>query len=187
VDSAVQVSADWSSFASQVSDANPPLLDDSQLRESRQQLGQFLTRTPLPLGPGQWAGLSTSPLIVVAGAAASAKADGVTPELEVLYRDALTSNVALVAGSFPPASSLGSKLHVAVTEATAARFGLHPGSVLKLADYSARVPSTPPPWRPPTTCPPRRRAGPPTGRARCSPIRASSPPCRPSSCSSTCS
>jgi putative ABC transport system permease protein len=140
VDSAVQVSADWSSFASQVSDANPPLLDDSQLRESRQQLGQFLTRTPLPLGPGQWAGLSTSPLIVVAGAAASAKADGVTPELEVLYRDALTSNVALVAGSFPPASSLGSKLHVAVTEATAARFGLHPGSVLKLADYSARVP-----------------------------------------------
>ena len=140
VDSAVQVSADWGSFASQVSNANPPLLEDSQLSESRQQLGQFLTRTPLPLGPGQWAGLSTNPLIVTAGAAASAQPGGISPELEVLYRDTLTSNVTLVAGSFPPAGSLGSKLRVAVTEATATRFGLHPGSVLKLAVYDTKVP-----------------------------------------------
>ena len=113
VDSAVQVSSDWGSFASQVSEASPPLLGDSQLSQSRQQLGRFLTRTPLPLGPGQWAGVSTSPLIVVAGAAASAKADGVTPELEVLYRDALTSNVTLLAarsrGSAPWAASCMSR------------------------------------------------------------------------------
>ncbi len=140
VDSAVQVSADWASFASQVSQANPPLLDDSQLSESRQQLGQFLTRTPLPLGPGQWAGLSTDPLLVTAGAAASAQPGGIAPELEVLYRDALTSNVTLMAGSFPPPGSLGSKLHVAVTEATATRFGLRPGSVLELAVDSVKVP-----------------------------------------------
>src|SRR5579859_3157479 len=140
VDSAVQVSTDWGSFASQVSSANPPMLDDSQLAESRQQLGQFLARTPLPLGGGQWAGLSTSPLIVAAGAAASAKPGGVAPELEVTYRDALTSNVTLISGSFPAASSLGSTLHIAVTQATAARFGLHPGSVLELTENSKQVP-----------------------------------------------
>ena len=140
VDSAVQVSADWGAFASQVSSANPPMLDDSQLAESRQQLGQFLTTTPLPLGPGQWAGLSTNPLIVTSGAAASAKPNGIAPELEVIYRDALTSNAVLLAGSFPPASGLGSTLHIAVTAATAARFGLHPGSVLKLAVYRQKVP-----------------------------------------------
>ena len=201
VDSAVQVSADWASFASQVSQANPPLLEDSQLSETRQQLGQFLARTPLPLGPGQWAGLSTSPLIVTSGAAASATSGGIAPELEVLYRDTLTSNVALVAGSFPPASSLGTRLHIAVTQATAARFGLHPGSVLKLAEYSARVPvivtAVVRPRSPgaafwnvdtaalaPSYNVPGPTAGRPlTGQARCSPTRASSPPCRPPSSS----
>lgn len=131
VEKAVQVSADWSSFSTQVSFASPPFLDDSQLSESRSQLAGFLARTRLTLGPGQWDGLSTNPLIVTAGAA-KAMAGLVQPELEVLYRDPLASNVTLVAGSFPPPSRLGANLHIAVTTATAARFGLHPGSVLKL-------------------------------------------------------
>ncbi len=46
VDSAVQVSADWASFASQVSNANPPLLDDSQLSETRQQRCSAWSRWP---------------------------------------------------------------------------------------------------------------------------------------------
>ena len=50
VDRAVQVSVDWNSFASQVSNSIPPLLDDSQLSESQRQLARFLTATPLPLG-----------------------------------------------------------------------------------------------------------------------------------------
>ena len=141
VEKAVQVSDDWNSFASQVTDSSPPVLGDSQFSESRSQLARFLTATPLPLGTGQWAGLSTDPVTVTAGAAASAKANGAAPRLEVIYRDALTSNITLVAGSFPAPANLGSTLHIAVTTATAARFGLHPGSVLTLAADSAKVPA----------------------------------------------
>ena len=140
VDRAVQVTDDWYTFANTVSQSTPPILDDSQLGESRNQIARFLAKTPLPLGPGQWAGLSTNPLIVDAGAAPRAISGGVPPELEVIYRDTLTSNVTLVAGSFPPPSSLGQTLHIAVTVPTATRFGLHPGSVLKLDVETAKVP-----------------------------------------------
>ena len=99
VDRAVQVTDDWGSFAGQVTDTIPPALDDSQLSESRRQLAHFLTATPLPLAAGQWASLSTNPLTVTAGAPPSAKPNGVPPRLEVIYRDPLTSNVTLVAGS----------------------------------------------------------------------------------------
>jgi putative ABC transport system permease protein len=142
VDQAVQVTTDWSSFANQVSGSNPPIVDDSQLSESLQQLARFLAATPLPLGADQWGGLSTNPLTVTAGAAPTAIAAGVAPRLEVIYRDRLTGNVTLVAGSFPPPGSLGSTLHIAVTTQTAARFGLHPGSVLKLAAADGSVPVT---------------------------------------------
>jgi putative ABC transport system permease protein len=142
VETAVQVSDDWNSFTTQVTGSSPPVLGDDQFSESRSQLARFLATTSLPLGPGQWYGLATNPLIVTAGAAPSAKAAGVAPELEVIYRDTLTSNVSLVAGSFPPPGSLGSTLPIAVTTQTAARFGLHPGSVLKLAAVSASVPVT---------------------------------------------
>ena len=142
VDKAVQVSDDWASFASAVTGTNPPALDNMQLSESRQQIAQFLAAAPLPLGPGQWASLSTNPLTVTAGAAPSAKPGGAAPKLEVIYRDPLTSNVTLVAGSFPPPNSLGSRLHIAVTAQTAARFGLHPGSVLKLSVNNANLPVT---------------------------------------------
>ncbi len=140
VDRAVEVSVDWSSFANQVSNSIPPVLDDSQLSESQRQLAHFLAATPLPLGAGQWASLSTNPLTVPAGTPPSAEPSGVAPRLEVIYRDPLTSNVTLVAGSFPPPGSLGSTLDIAVTTATAARFGLHPGSVLRLAVDRATVP-----------------------------------------------
>ena len=137
---AVQVSDDWNSFTTQVTGSSPPMLDDSQLGESQHQLARFLARSSLPLGPGQWAGLTTNPLIVTAGAAPSAKPGGVAPELEVIYREPLTSNVTLVAGSFPPPGDLAGPLRVAVTTQTAARYGLHPGSVLKLAAVNRNVP-----------------------------------------------
>ena len=112
VDRAVQQTYDWNSFTSQVSGSSPLMLDDSQLSESQRQLAQFLKATPLPLGAGQWAGLSTRPLTVTAGAPPSAVPNGVAPRLEVIYRDPLTSNVTLVAGSFPPISSLGSEAYI---------------------------------------------------------------------------
>ena len=75
VDRAVQVTDDWNVFASQVTGSGPPMLDDSQLSESQHQLAHFLTATPLPLAAGQWAGLSTSPLTVTAGAPPSANTE----------------------------------------------------------------------------------------------------------------
>jgi len=140
VDRAVQVTDDWYTFANTVSSSTPPALADSQLSGSRSQIARFLAATRLPLGPGQWAGLTTNPLSVTAGAAPGAIVNGVAPRLSVIYRDPLTSNVTLVAGSFPAPGSLGSTLHIAVTTATAARFGLHPGSRLRLAAASAPVP-----------------------------------------------
>jgi len=140
VDRAVQVTDDWFTFANTVSGSTPPSLADGQLSQSRGQIAHFLATTPLPLGPGQWAGVSTNPLVVVSGAAPRAISGGTPPELEVIYRDELTSNVTLVAGSFPPPSSLGQRLHIAVTAATAARFGLHPGSVLRLEADSTKTP-----------------------------------------------
>ncbi len=141
VDRAVQVTEDWLTFANEVSFTTPPALYDDQLRESRSQISHFLAATPLPLGPGQWAGLTTNPLEVTCGfGPAAISAIGVPPRLEVIYRDTLTSNVTVVAGSFPPPSSLGGTLHVAVTAATAARFGLRPGSVVKVALKPVNVP-----------------------------------------------
>ena len=140
VDRAVQVTDDWFTFANTVSGSTPPSLADGQLSQSRGQIAHFLATTPLPLGPGQWAGVSTNPLVVVSGAAPRAISGGTPPELEVIYRDELTSNVTLVAGSFPPPSSLGQRLHIAVTAATAMRFGLHPGSVLGLEADSTKTP-----------------------------------------------
>jgi len=140
VDKAVSVTDDWNSFTSQVTPAGPLVLDDSQLSESQQQLAQFLAATRLPLGAGQWASLSTEPLTVTDGAAPSAEPGGIAPKLEVIYREPLAGNATLAAGSFPPPGSLGSTLHIAVTTATAARFGLHPGSVLTLAARNASVP-----------------------------------------------
>ena len=140
VDKAVQVTDDWSSFTTEATGTSPPMLANSQLSESQSQLAHFLTAAPLPLGAGRWAGLSTDPLTVTAGAPPGAIFNGVAPRLSVIYRDPLTSNVTLVAGSFPPPGSLGRTLHIAVTTATAARFALHPGSVLKLAADSTDVP-----------------------------------------------
>jgi putative ABC transport system permease protein len=140
VDQAVQVTYDWNSFATQVGSSLPPVLDSTQLTESRFQLARYLAATPLPLAAGQWAGLSTSPLTVRAGAPPGLASTGVPPRLEVIYRDPLTSNVTLVAGSFPPPGGLGRTLRIAVTTATAARFALHPGSVLRLAVNGASVP-----------------------------------------------
>jgi putative ABC transport system permease protein len=140
LDQAVQVTYDWNTFATQVSGTIPPMMDDSQLSESRLQLARFLAAAPLPLEAGQWAGLSTDPLTVRAGTPPSLASTGAPPRLEVIYRDALMSNVTLVAGTFPPPGALGSTLHIAVTTATAARFALHPGSALRLAVNGTPVP-----------------------------------------------
>jgi putative ABC transport system permease protein len=141
----VQVSDDWGDFTGELAQTgeSSPNLTETQLTESTSEIGRSLAATPLPLAAGAWAGLSTNkPLVVASGAAATAQAVG-PPRLEVLYRDPLTSNARLVAGTYAttavPAGVPG-MVAVAVTTQTAARFGLHPGSRLQLTSPAGAVP-----------------------------------------------
>ena len=142
-DKAVQVSDDWADFIGQLAQSGgpTPILTPTQLSASTAEIGRGLAATPLPLTAGAWAGLNTQPQPVASGAAAAAQAGG-PPRLEVLYRDPLTSNARLVAGTYAttagPAGVPGT-VAVAVTTQTAARFGLHPGSRLQLTTPTGPV------------------------------------------------
>jgi len=136
---AVQVSDDWEDFTSPLN-SNTAFegigegkdLDLSTLSLATSEMGRGFAATPLPLGPGQWASL-TSNTLTVSGAGPRAQA-GAPPKLEVTYRDPLTSNARVVAGSYAsPAGLPRGTLGVTATQQTAARYGLHPGSRLTMA------------------------------------------------------
>jgi putative ABC transport system permease protein len=129
----VQANVDWSDFV-----GNPPSnLTVAQLSASTRQIARSLAATPLPLAGGDWAGLSTNMLSVASGFAPSAMAGaGSSPRLEVVYRDPLTANARVVAGSYSAAGVRAGAVPVAVTTQTAARFGVHPGSRLQLTGPS---------------------------------------------------
>ena len=76
-----------------------------------------------------------------------------TPQLELVYRSGLGRNARLISGDLPGASTgtrtgTGTTLQVAVTQATAARFGLHPGSQLQAAGQAVHVTGIIRPLRP---------------------------------------
>ena len=142
---AVQVSANWGNFV----DALVPLSGASQtvsqadlnltgkrLALTAREIKTSLDGMPLPLASGSWYGLGATPGVVTSGAAASAVLDHKPPKLEVLYRDPLTSNAGLVAGSYSAPAEPAGTVAVAVTPQTAVRFGFHPGSRVTL-DTSA--------------------------------------------------
>jgi putative ABC transport system permease protein len=135
----VQIGADWSNFVAALltfsgSNQTVPLSDQnlttSQLARIAQEIKASLAGLPLPLGAGAWYGLTANPAEVTAGAPPRAVLEGKQPKLEVLYRNSLTSNASLVAGSYAAGAEPAGTLAVAVTPPTAARFGLHPGSRL---------------------------------------------------------
>jgi putative ABC transport system permease protein len=139
----VQVSATWSDFTSALGNygnSSPqPALTARTFTDARQQVRAAMAATPLPLGPGAWAGLSATSAVVAAGAPARAFIGITPPRLEVLYRDSLTSNATLVAGSLTGPAEPAGAVAVAATPQTAARFALHPGSRLTLATAGAAV------------------------------------------------
>jgi putative ABC transport system permease protein len=114
-------------------------LSAPQLASIHRQLATGLYRDGLPLAPPgtQWSGLAAgSSQFSVAGQPPD-KSMG-PPQLELLYRSTLAGNAKLVAGSLPGAAAArgppgpSGAFQVAVTTATAARFGLHVGSRLRL-------------------------------------------------------
>jgi putative ABC transport system permease protein len=125
----VQVTAAWSDFVGSLPGARS--LTQDQLTQVSDEIGSGLAAQPLPLGAGQWTALSTKGLVVGAGAGPKAYA-GAPPELEVSYRTTFAGYAQVVLGSLASSGAPRGALAVAVTVPTAARFGLHPGSVLEL-------------------------------------------------------
>ena len=133
----VQASARLSDFVTYLSSGgngygSGPIgtLTPSLLEQSRQQLRHSLGSIPLPLVSGDWAGLTSKAIELDSGYAQSAVAQG-PPQVTLIYRDTLTSNAELIAGGFTPARRPpAGTIPVTVSPATAARFGVHPGSQL---------------------------------------------------------
>jgi putative ABC transport system permease protein len=126
----VTANLDFTTFATAL---NGPFLP-SDLGAARDELAANLVKARLPLAPGaSWSGLASA-YAPVSGAGPRA-AGCKPPEMEVLYRDQLGRYARLVSGRLPggaPASGQAAALPVAVTPATAARFGLRPGSRLRM-------------------------------------------------------
>ena len=104
----------------------------AQLGSYRRQLrGNLSQRLPLAAAATDWTGLTTGYSPVLAGGRRAW--DGSTPpQLELAYRDALPHYTKHITGSLPTVSR-GHEFQVAVTTATARRFGVTVGSRLRLA------------------------------------------------------
>jgi putative ABC transport system permease protein len=122
---AIQVNASWARFTEAYTGRT--VLTDDNLSAATEQIGGGLADT-LTINAGSWGGLTT-PLHGVTSGTARLPA-GYHPELEVIYRQQLTSNVQTVSGRVTdiPSGAIG----VTITQQTAARYGLRTGSRLKL-------------------------------------------------------
>jgi putative ABC transport system permease protein len=109
--------------------------DASEVTSAGHQLATSLGRQGLPLASaGFWSGLSTGYSVVTGAGPRAISAR--PPQMEILYRDRLTHYSRLTAGRFPGRGAVSHGqvvLQVAVTGATAARYGLRPGSRLGMA------------------------------------------------------
>jgi putative ABC transport system permease protein len=134
----VQVSASLGDFTGQLQEeVTASDLTQRQLTDSTTELGHGFAALPLPLGPGQWSGLTTK-LLVTAGAGPRAQA-GPPPQVELVYRPLLPSYAQVTAGTYASTGVPAGMLAVAATTQMAARFGLHPGSRLTEATVSGPI------------------------------------------------
>jgi putative ABC transport system permease protein len=131
----VQVDAPWDEFTAYMNPSNAGYpgfgqsvnLTPGQLAQTQREIGQGLARLSLPLTAGAWSGLVTHLLTVAAGAGPRTFT-GTPPQLELVYRNALSANATVVAGSYGHGALPPGVLAGAVTTQMAARFGFHPGS-----------------------------------------------------------
>ena len=129
----VQATAPWDEFTSPAGAFLGTQRDMTagEFSTTTREMGRGLSALPLTLAAGAWAGLTTNLFGVTSGAAATAQAQA-PPKLEVVYRDALTSNTRVVAGTYASTAAPAGALAVAVTTQIAARFGVHPGSRMQV-------------------------------------------------------
>ena len=114
------------------------LLTATQLQTITDVIGSHIARPLVPVRPAQRWSQVTTQLQTVGNPAARAVLV-FPPQLEVAYRSNLASNAALVTGAYPGAARITPRaghtvvtLGVAVTQATAYRFRLRPGSKVTL-------------------------------------------------------
>jgi putative ABC transport system permease protein len=127
VGTAIEVSASWNTFTEAFT--GQPVLTEDDLSGATSTLASGLAAS-VPLAPGSWGGLTTPLHDVLSGTGRLPV--GYHPELEVTYRDQLTGNIQVIAGRVADAAIPPGVLGVAVTQQTAARYALHPGSRLTL-------------------------------------------------------
>ncbi len=128
---AVQATAQWLPFDTALEPKGAKGLQAftrSELDRAGREIGQGFAAGGLPLAAGAWAGLSS--MLWVASGTGPRASTGLPPQLEVVYRDPLTSNARLVAGTYATSRVPAGAVGVAATTQTAYRFGLHPGSRL---------------------------------------------------------
>lgn len=141
-------------------------LSPAQLATAQRQLADGLVREGLPLAPAtaDWSGMVTgsAPFTLTGRPPDRTMA---APQLELLYRSGLGRNAGVVSGALPgtgPGTGGAVTLQVAVTQATAARLGLHPGpgcgprAGRSWSPGSSGRSARPPPSGPSTRSPPRR-------------------------------
>jgi len=136
----VQVDAPWDEFTAYMNTSNTGYegfgqsanLTPTQLAETQREIGQGLARLPVPLAADAWTGLVTHLLTVAAGAGPRTFT-GTPPQLELVYRNALSAHTTLVAGSYAHGALPSGALAGAVTTQMASRFGFHPGSRVVVA------------------------------------------------------
>ena len=131
---AIEVNASWNTFTAGFT--NQSALAEDDLSAATSVLASGFANS-VPLAAGGWGGLTTTMHDVTSGTGPLPV--GYHPELEVTYREQLTSNVQVIAGRVADAAIPPGVLGVAVTQQTAARYSLHPGSRLKLGGPSGKL------------------------------------------------
>jgi putative ABC transport system permease protein len=111
-------------------------IDSRQLDRTGALIGAHVTAAGVPLQPAaaRWSSVQSG-YLVVTNAAPSARSGGKPPRMQIVWRDSLSRFARISAGRLPSSSSVtahSATFQVALTSATAARFGLRPGSVLRL-------------------------------------------------------
>ena len=137
---AIGVSGDWATFTGplvQYGFGSKQYVAPAGLAAMTREMSRGFAASGVPLAPGQWAGLTTNP-VRVHGAGPRAQA-GAPPRLELVYRDTLTANARVTAGSYADTAVPAGRIAVAATTQMAARFGLHPGSLLSLPTVDGPV------------------------------------------------
>ena len=124
---AIEVDASWNTFTGAL--AGQSILAETDLSTATFAFADGFA-TSVPIGADFWGGLTTSLHTVIAGG--PRLPPGYTPELEVTYREKLPGHIQVIAGRVAGAAIPRGVLGVAVTRQTAARYGLHLGSRLKL-------------------------------------------------------